>query len=109
MIGATSFWFHSFFRRRPDERSAQSSSSARPGTTASRQDVIVAAITSNVRRRLFGDYIVADWAGAGLLFPSIVTGLLRTIKQTMIEWRLGQIADGEMEQIGRLLRPALAL
>jgi len=42
-------------------------------------------------------------------FPSIVTGLLRTIKQTMIERRLGQIADGEMEQIGRLLRRALAL
>ena len=75
----------------------------------SRQDVIVAAITSNVRRRLFGDYIVAEWAGAGLLFPSIVTGLLRTIKQTMIERRLGQLADGEMEQIGRWLRRALAL
>jgi len=43
------------------------------------------------------------------LFPSIVTGLLRTIKQTMIERRLGQIADGEMGQIGRLLRRALAL
>jgi len=62
-----------------------------------------------VRRRLFGDYIVAEWAVAGLLFPSIVTGLLRTITQTMIERRLGQIADGEMEQIGRLLRRALAL
>jgi len=34
---------------------------------------------------------------------------LRTIKQTMIERRLGQIADCEMEQIGRLLRRALAL
>ena len=77
MIGATSFWFHSFFRRRPDERSAQSSSSVRPGTTA-----------------------------AG---KTIVTGLLPTIKHTMIERRLGQIADGEMEQIGRLLRRALAL
>jgi len=43
------------------------------------------------------------------LFPSIVTGILRTIKQTMVERRLGQIADGEMEQIGRLLRRALAL
>jgi len=46
------------------------------GYNRSRQDLIVAAITSNMRRRLFGDYIVADWTSAGLLLPSIVTGIL---------------------------------
>ena len=51
----------------------------------SRQDLVVAAITSNVRRRLFGDYVVAEWASAGLLLPSVVTGILRTIKQTMVD------------------------
>ena len=50
-----------------------------------RQDLVVAAITSNVRRRLFGDYVVAEWASAGLLLPSVVTGILRTIKQTMVD------------------------
>ena len=30
-----------------------------------RQEVIVAAITSNVRRRLFGDHLIADWKKAG--------------------------------------------
>ena len=75
----------------------------------SRQDLVVAAITSNVRRRLFGDYLVAEWASAGLLLPSVVTGILRTIKQTMVERRLGQMADTEMQSFGRLLRRALAL
>jgi len=42
-----------------------------------------------MRRQLFGDYIVTDWTGAGLLLPSIVTGILRTIKRTMVERRLG--------------------
>jgi mRNA-degrading endonuclease toxin of MazEF toxin-antitoxin module len=74
------------------------------GYNRSRQDLIVAAITSNMRRRLFGDYIVADWTSAGLLLPSIVTGILRTIKQTMVERRLGRMADAEMQIFGRLLR-----
>lgn len=49
-----------------------------------RQEVVVAAITSNVTRRLLGDHLIADWKGAGLLFPSLVTGIFRTIKRTMI-------------------------
>ena len=63
----------------------------------------------HVRRRLFGDYVVADWTGAGLLFPSMVTAILRTIKQAMVERRLGRMADGEVQAVGRLLRRALAL
>jgi mRNA interferase MazF len=34
-----------------------------------RREVIVAAITSNTRRRLFGDHAVREWRRAGLLFP----------------------------------------
>jgi mRNA interferase MazF len=49
-----------------------------------RQDVIVAAITSNTNRRLLGDHLIADWEGAGLLFPSMVTGIVRTVKGTMV-------------------------
>ena len=39
----------------------------------------------------------------------IVTGILRTIKQMMVERRLGRMADTEMQAFGRLLRRALAL
>jgi hypothetical protein len=44
-----------------------------------------------------------------LLLPSIVTGILRTIKRTMVERRPGRMADTEMQTFGRLLRRALAL
>lgn len=33
------------------------------GYSRARQEVIVAAITSNIRRRLFGDHLIADWKG----------------------------------------------
>ena len=34
-----------------------------------RQEVIIAAITSNVTRRRASDHVIADWQHAGLLFP----------------------------------------
>jgi len=74
-----------------------------------RQEAVVAAITSNVRRRLFGDHAIANWKEAGLLFPSVATGILRTIKQAMIERKLGAMLKRDMEAIERELRRALGL
>ena len=73
------------------------------------QEIIVAAITSNLRRCLFGDHVVADWQGAGLLFPSVVTGVLRTVKRTMIERRLGAMPAGDLRAIDEGLRRSLGL
>lgn len=75
----------------------------------SRQEIVVAAITSNIRRRLFGDHPVADWKGAGLLFPSVVTGIVRTIKQTMIDRKVGNMPRPEMVAIDVKLRQSLGL
>jgi mRNA interferase MazF len=75
----------------------------------SRQEVIVAAITSNIRRRLFGDHLIAEWKAAGLLFPSLATGIFRTIKQTMIDRKVGTMAKSEMQAIDRKLRQSLGL
>jgi len=79
------------------------------GYNRARQEVVVAAITSNVRRRRFGDHLVADWKGAGLLFPSVVTGILRTIKRTMIDRKLGSMLKPDLEAIERELRRSLGL
>lgn len=54
-----------------------------------RQEMVVAAITSNVRRRLFGDHLIVDWKGAGLL--------------------LGSMRGQDMEAVDRSLRRCLAL
>jgi mRNA interferase MazF len=74
-----------------------------------RQEVILAAVTSNVRRQLLGDHLVKDWKRAGLLFPSVVTGILRTVKQTMVERRLGALPEGDLELVERELRRSLGL
>ena len=76
---------------------------------ASREDVIVAAITSNVRRRLVGDHLIADWNGAGLLFPSIVTAICRTLKGAAIVRRLGSLAEQDQGAVDQELRRALSL
>lgn len=80
-----------------------------PAYHRGRREVIVAAITSNVRRRLFGDHLISDWKGAGLLFPSVATGILRTITGAMIERRLGTMAASDLDAVGRLLRRSLSL
>ena len=75
----------------------------------SREEIIVAAITSNVRRRLFGDHLIAAWKGAGLLFPSLVTGIFRTIKQSMVDRKVGSMPKTEMQAIDLKLRQSLGL
>ena len=75
----------------------------------SRPEVIIAAITSNIRRRLFGDHLIADWKGAGLLFPSLATGIFRTVKRTMVDRELGAMPKPDMEAIDQELRHSLGL
>jgi mRNA-degrading endonuclease toxin of MazEF toxin-antitoxin module len=74
-----------------------------------RKEVVVAAITSNVRRRLFGDHLVEDWKGAGLLFPSVATGILRTVTRGVIDRKLGVMATASMSTVANALRRSLAL
>jgi mRNA interferase MazF len=80
-----------------------------PAYHRARREVIVAAITSNIRRRLFGDHVIGDWKGAGLLFPSLVMGIIRTIRGTMIDRKLGSMAKTDLEAVIRELRRSLGL
>jgi mRNA interferase MazF len=75
----------------------------------SRQEIVVAAVTSNIDRMLFGDYLLSGWKEAGLLFPSQVTGIIRTIKSEMIHRRLGSIPTREMTSIDLNLHEILGL
>jgi len=74
-----------------------------------RQEIVVAAVTSNIDRVLFGDHLLAGWKEAGLFFPSIVTGILRTVKSQMIHRRLGSISPHEMSSIDLNLHKILGL
>ncbi len=74
-----------------------------------RQEIIVAAVTSNVDRRLFGDSNLADWRQAGLLSPSLATGILRTIKQSMVGRKLGALSVSDQESVDGQLRRCLGV
>lgn len=95
-----------------DEKGAKQ----RPGLIVSadryhqgRREAILAAITSNVGRTLVGDYKIKAWREAGLLYPSIVTGIVRTIKQEMVVSRVGELPALEMHLVEDKLREILAL
>ena len=75
----------------------------------SRHEAVIAAITSRTDRILAGDHLIIDWQGAGLLFPSVATGIIRTIKQSVIAHRLGIMSQADMEAIDDNLRAALSL
>lgn len=74
-----------------------------------RQEAIIAAITSRTDRILAGDHLINDWPGAGLLFPSVATGIIRTVKQGMIAKKLGAMPKPDMQGIEGNLRDTLAL
>lgn len=74
-----------------------------------RREAILAAITSNVRRLLVGDHEIGAWRDAGLLFPSTVTGILRTIKQETIVRKIGRLPSSDFRAVENNLRSVLSL
>ena len=74
-----------------------------------RQEVIVAAVTSNVSRLLPSDHVIDGWRPAGLPRPSVVTGILRTIKRAMIERALGRLPAGDLRAVQDAVRVTLGL
>lgn len=74
-----------------------------------RQEAIIAAITSRTDRMLIGDHLISSWKEAGLLFPSVATGIVRTIKQGMIARKLGSMADQDLRAISTNLKLAMGL
>ena len=52
------------------------------GYNASRRDIVIMAITSQVRQPLgFGEAMVGDWQGAGLIKASVLKPVFTTIEQ----------------------------
>lgn len=72
-----------------------------------RQEVIIAAITGNIERVLFADTKIDKWKEAGLLYPSLVTGIIRTIKGSMIIHKLGTLLPQDFQKVEKSLEKAL--
>ena len=75
----------------------------------SRQEAIIAAITSRTDRVLVGDHLIRHWREAGLLFPSVATGIIRTIKQVMVARKLGTMPEDDLDEFDKQLSIALSL
>lgn len=75
----------------------------------SRHEVIVMAITSNVKRSLVGDTRIDEWKSAGLLYPSLVAGIIRTIKHTMVIRKLGVLSQYDFQKVQSSIKRAVDL
>ena len=74
-----------------------------------RQKVVVAAITSNYPPAQPGDILIERWPEAGLLGPSLVTGVLLTVAPERLVRSLGALSSEEMAEVERSLRLSLLL
>jgi mRNA interferase MazF len=72
-----------------------------------RQEVIVVAITGNIKRALFGDTKIDKWKEAGLMYPSLVTGIIRTIKDSRIIHKLGILLQQDFQKVQKNLGKAM--
>ena len=72
-----------------------------------RQELIIAAITSNLKRRLVGDTKINNWDKAGLLYPSLITAIIRTIKKNMVDHKLGKLSGNDFRLAEKNLKDVL--
>lgn len=64
-----------------------------------RGEIIISAITSNIKRLHEGDSEITNWEKAGLKVPSIATAILQTVKNDRIQKSLGQVEKKDFQQI----------
>ena len=72
-----------------------------------RNEIIVSAITSNVKQIYRGDTEIIDWEKAGLKVPSLATAILQTVRKDSIKKHLGQIAKSDFARIEKNISAVL--
>ena len=68
------------------------------------QDVFIVPLTSRTTSLLVGEFVLADWAAAGLHVPTAVKRGLYTVHETLILKRVGRLTQADAEQVGQSLR-----
>jgi len=88
----------------------QSGIKKRPGVVVSssayhrfRNDVILMAVTSQVREPRFGELLINDWARAGLLKPSVVKPVVFTLEGSLILKKLGRLDAADQDALRKCL------
>jgi mRNA-degrading endonuclease toxin of MazEF toxin-antitoxin module len=70
----------------------------------SRDDLIIAGITSNIGRSGFvGQLSIADWTECGLEKPSVISGIIQTVRETKIGHRIGTLTRQDQKSLDSTL------
>lgn len=72
-------------------------------------DLFVMPLTGRTASLLAGEFVLADWAGAGLNVPTAVKRGLYTVHETLIIKRVGALQPGDAAGVDQTLREWLAL
>ena len=74
------------------------------GYNVSRRDIVIMAITSQVRTPLgYGEAMVHDWEAAGLIKTSVLKPVFTTIDQGLVFRVMGQLSATDIKAVRALL------
>lgn len=74
-----------------------------------RRDVVGASLTTQLKHRLHGTYLLIDWANSGLDDPSATSGQIVTTARSMLGRRVGHVSARDLAGIERALRQIFGL
>jgi mRNA interferase MazF len=78
------------------------------GYATGRRDIVIMAITSQVRTPLgFGEALIADWAGAGLIKASVLKPVFTTIEQGLVLRVLGRLSAPDAQALRETVAVAI--
>lgn len=66
---------------------------------AQRPDLVLMAVTSQLRAPARGDVVISEWRAAGLLKPSAVKPVIATIEQNLVIKRLGRLKAVDQQAV----------
>lgn len=70
------------------------------GYHAGRRDLVIMAITGQVRQPLgFAEALVADWQAAGLIKQSVLKPVFTTIEQGLVLRSMGRLSDADLHSL----------
>lgn len=72
-------------------------------------DNLLVPMTSQTTALLAGEFVLSDWASAGLLLPTAVKRGIYTIHPRLIVKKLGQLSPRDLKQVDDSLRMWLGL
>jgi len=77
---------------------------------AARSELLLAYVSSQVSQaNPTIDYVLADWAAAGLLKPSFVRPKVAAVEPALVAYHVGTLSARDLLEVDRCLRRAMAL